>query len=101
MATMPQYTVPDDLVDALRAHYGEDTDGMTDKDVGAYHLRQTTGPLLKAHRRRQDAGVKTARGARESGNAARATSQAQADQTVKDAEAASDLAALSDAASIA
>ena len=86
MAIMPQYTIPDDLVAALRAHYGDATAAMTDKQVGAHHLRATCGTILRAYRRRQDAAVATAKAAREAGSATRATAHATDEQAVQDAE---------------
>ncbi len=96
MATMPQYTIPDDLVAALRAHYGDAVDSMTDKEVGAHHLRQTCGPVLRAYRRRQDPALATAKTAREAANATRATAHATSEQAVLDAETTIDATAQAD-----
>lgn len=101
MATMPQYTIPDDLVLALRAHYGGAATSMTDKQVGAHHLRLTSGPILKEYRRRQDAVLAAAKAAREAGAATRATAGATDDQAVLDAEATADAVAQTDIGGIA
>lgn len=101
MGTMPAYTIPDDLVDALREHYAEAVDGMTDREVGAFHLRQTCAQPLRSYRRRHDPAVLAARSARDTDNATRSSEQRASDQAVRDAEGAVDMAALSDTASIA
>ena len=101
MATMPQYTIPDDLVAALRAHYGDAVTSMTDKQVGAHHLRVTSDPILRAYRRRRDAALTAAKAGREAGNATRATAQAADEQAVRDAETTADAGAQADIGGIA
>lgn len=55
MATI-QVTVPDglmaDVLAALREHYGEAVTGLTNAQLGKYHVRESLRPILKKYRKR-------------------------------------------------
>ena len=89
MATI-SVTVPDgliaDVAAALRAHYTEAVSGMTNPQVGEYHIRESIRPILKAYRKRAAAATVAAseEAARVAAEAALATER----QARLDAEAA-------------
>lgn len=88
MALMTFDGIPNDLGSVLRAYYGAGTQGMTDQQVLAYHIRETARPLYRAYKRRLQvatalAGEEAARVAKEAAleveRSARVTAEAAAD----------------------
>lgn len=91
----------DDVSAAIDSMYGEDVQGMTDKQKLAHHIKQSLAAQVKATRKRADAAFIAARDARGVNNESRASAQASDDAAVKAAEAAVEAAADTDLAGIA
>jgi len=98
-------TIPDaivaDVVAAVKGHYGSDVAAFTNKQLLAYHLRQTVGPIYAAHKKRTAAAIQAARTEREAHDALRASAMAADERAVRDAEAATKAQAATDIGGVA
>ena len=93
---MPNIThaIPASVLADLRSFYGGAVEGFTDRQLSAHHYRVTTERIVVSIGRQRDVAIKSARSARESNNLSRASDEESDTASVKAAENAADVAAL-------